>query len=141
MARVLAALLVVLTLILQARADGDEDVVRDLLMRTFDKPDSRLVVGPIVIARDHALVDWSQAATGGRALLRRSRNIWELVLCSGDGIRSAKALQQAGVPAADAHSLSKALAAAEKAVAAERLKLFSSFEGTVRMTDGGRSDQ
>jgi len=120
-------------------AADDGAAIRQLLLATFDKPDAPLAVAPVVVAGDHAVADWSQGAGGGRALLRRAAHggeAWSLVLCAGDGIRTADALRQAGVPAADADTLATRLAEAERAVSPERRALFSSFEGVVMMHGG-----
>jgi len=114
-------------------AGTDEEGIKELLMETFDKPGARLVVDPVVVAGDHAIADWSQATLGGRALLRRRVDKWTLILCSGDGIISADALQQAGVPKDDAVNLSARLKAAESTMSVERRALLATFEGTVLM--------
>lgn len=129
-------------------AASEDDAVRAVLMAAFDKPDQRLVVEPVVVAGDHAVADWSQGATGGRALLRRvvhrpieganagSTDGWIIVLCSGDGIRSADALVRTGIPRPAAAQLAAALTEAERHVAPERLALFATFEGTVLVEEG-----
>ena len=55
------------------------------------------------------------------------------ILCSGDAITSAEALQQASVPTQDAVKLSANLKAAESTMPAERRAILSTFEGTVLM--------
>jgi hypothetical protein len=116
-----------------AAAGPDEDAVRHLLSATFDKPEFRIVVGPIVVIGHHAVAGWSQGDTGGRALLQRHSDSWSLILCSGDGIKSAEALRQAGLPAAEATALSGRLAEAEREISPARLALFAKFEGTMMM--------
>jgi hypothetical protein len=123
-----------------AFAGADEDAVQALLMSTFDKPEARLVVELVVVSGNHAIADWSQTSSGGRALLRRGPHEWVLILCSGDGIKTTDALRQAGVPQPDATALATALADAERTVPAERLALFATFEGTVRMGEGAHAD-
>jgi hypothetical protein len=118
-------------------ADTDEVAVKEVLMVTFDKPEARLAVDPVVVAGDYAVAGWIQAKLGGRALLRRRAGQWALILCSGDGIVSTGALQQAGVPRQDAENLSVRLETAENAMPAERRALLSTFEGTVLMGTGG----
>jgi hypothetical protein len=120
-----------------AAAGPDDDAVRHLLMQTFDKPEARLVVEPVVVAGDHAVAGWAQGDIGGRALLRRRHGDWTIVLCSGDGIRSADAMRHAGVASAVAARLAAALADAEKQMPPARLALFSKFEGTVMMDSSG----
>lgn len=122
-----------------AVAGQDEDAVKGVLMAEFDKPDAGLVVDPVVVSGDHAIADWTQASSGGRALLRRGQHGWDLILCAGDGIRSADALRLAGVPAADAASLADRLASSELSLPGERLALLSSFDGIVRMEEGAHA--
>lgn len=116
-----------------AVAGADQDAVRDVLMATFDKPEVHLVVDPVVVSGAHAIADWTQGATGGRALLRHSANGWRLVLCAGDAIKDPAALRLAGVSSSDAAELVAALAASEQQLPRDRLALLSSFEGVVRM--------
>lgn len=116
---------------------GSDDDIRQLLMRTFDRPNAGLSVDPVVVANDHAIADWTQDKLGGRALLRRRAGRWTIVLCSGDGIKSADALRQAGVPASDAVSLAARLASAEKSMLPERHALLSTFEGTLLLEADG----
>jgi len=116
-----------------AFAESAEQLIRQLLMETFDKPEAQLVVEPIVVVNDHAVADWVQGSHGGRALLKSRDGRWSLILCSGDGIKSAAALQQAGVPAPDAVKLSEGLERAEKIIPPETRALLATFEGTVVM--------
>ena len=120
-----------------AAAGPDEDSIRHLLHSTFDKPDSRLVVDPVVVAGAHAIAGWSQGDMGGRALLRSRGGTWPLILCSGDGIKSAEALSQAGGSRTDAAALAARLAEAESKLPRDRLAMFSKFEGTLMMNADG----
>lgn len=120
-----------------AMAADDADAIRHLLSSTFDRPDSRLVVDPVVLSGDHAIAGWSQGDLGGRALLRRKDASWSLILCSGDGIRSSTALLHAGVPAQNAEELARKLAEAESRLPQSRLALFAKFEGTMMMNPDG----
>ncbi len=104
---------------------------------TWNRPGTPLQVGPTVIAQDYALADWTQGGTGGRALLQRRGQSWEPILCAGDGIQDATGLMAVGVPDATARLLADQLAAAEKHVSAERLRLMASFHGVVRMPATG----
>ena len=122
----------------QAVAGSAEDEIRNLLHSTFDKPGSALVVEPVVAVGDHAIAGWSQGELGGRALLRRRAGAWSLILCSGDGIKSAAALRQAGLPSNEATVLARRLADAERKLPSERLALFSKFEGVVTMDTSGQ---
>ena len=137
MLRVIAAIsLALMFLIGTVHADpatGDVATIAQLLHGMFDKPGETLVVEPIVQSGDHAIVGWIQGKMGGRALLRRRQQKWALILCAGDGIKSAEALQTSGVPATDAKALEAKLAVAEAKLSPERVAMFSRFEGLVMM--------
>ncbi|MBX3568710.1 MAG: copper uptake system-associated protein [Rhizobiaceae bacterium] len=45
---------------------GDAGAIKHLMMATFDKPDSRLSVEPVMVSRDLAVAGWSQGEMGGR---------------------------------------------------------------------------
>ena len=62
---------------------------------------------PRPLVSDYAIADWVQEGSGGRALQRRRGGQWLLILCNADGIKSAAALRQAGVPAPDATNLAE----------------------------------
>ena len=109
--------IVSLALVLMAggacRADtGGTAAIADLLHGLFDKPGVTLTISPVVVSGDHAIADWAQGDTGGRALLRRKQGVWAVTLCAGDAIKSIQALRTAGVPEPDAIKLAQDLAAA-----------------------------
>lgn len=118
------------------RRSADEAAVTDTLMRLFDKPEARLVVGPIAVAGNAALADWTQGALGGRALLKRHADAWGVVLCAGDGIKNESALSMAGIPSEHAREIVAELSKKERSESAERLQLIASFRGVVRMEGG-----
>jgi hypothetical protein len=133
----IAALLALSSLACSALAGPDEDAVRHLLHSTFDKPEAKLVVEPVVVAANYAIAGWTQSDMGGRALLQNKDGRWTLILCAGDGIKSADALRHAGIARDSATALAQALAKAEQAVPHDRLAMFAKFEGLVRMDDAG----
>ena len=135
--KLFAAFIVFCSLIGSAIAGPDEDAVRDLLHSSFDKPEAKLVVGPVVATAGYAIADWTQAETGGRALLRNKHGHWTIILCAGDGIRSAEALRHAGIAPDVARALADALAKAEQTVSPDRLAMFARFEGLLRMDEAG----
>jgi TonB dependent receptor len=120
-----------------AIAGPDEDAVRHLLHSTFGKPEQKLLVEPVVITAGYAVAGWTQGDMGGRALLQHKHGNWTLILCAGDGIKSAEALRQAGMAPDAASALAQALAKAAQAVPADRLALFAKFEDTVMMNADG----
>ena len=116
----------------------EKAAIRSLIGKTWDKPEAKVVVDPIVVAGGHAIAGWTQGQRGGRALLRKNNASWQVVLCSGDPLRQAPALTEAGVPEEVANRLAANLAAAERLTDPARVRLFSTFEGVVRM-DGESS--
>ena len=119
------------------RPSAEETAVADTLMRIFDKPEARLIVGPIAVAGDAALADWTQGAMGGRALLRYRDNAWRIELCAGDGIKNEAALSMAGIPLEHGRAIVAGLNDEERTESPQRLKQIASFNGVVRMHDGG----
>jgi hypothetical protein len=116
----------------------EQAAIRTLIGKTWDRPDAKVEINPVVIAGTHAIGGWTQGERGGRALLRKRGASWEVVLCSGDPLKHAASLIEAGVPDADAQTLASDLAAAEQEADSQRVKLFSTFEGVMRM-DGEHS--
>jgi hypothetical protein len=114
---------------------ADRDAVAGLMKATFDKPESPLAVDPISVEGDYAVAGWTQGEIGGRALLRRKHGNWALVLCSGESLKTAAALYQAGLPKEVADHLAVEIAAAE--TDSKRIAMFDSFEGTVMMDGEG----
>ncbi|GAB1715852.1 MAG: hypothetical protein NTAFB05_08940 [Nitrobacter sp.] len=135
--KLFVALIVLWSLTGSAIAGPDEDAVRDLLHSTFDKPDAKLVVEPVVATAGYAIAGWTQGEMGGRALLRNKHGRWTIILCAGDGIRSAEALRHAGIAPDVANELAQALAKAEQSIPADRLAMFARFEGLLRMDEAG----
>lgn len=118
-----------------AAAETSEEAVRAVLLKTWDKPDAKLVVDPVVVVGDHAIAGWTQGVRGGRALLKLRSGSWSVVLCSGDPLKQASALVEAGVLEENARRLVRDLSAAERRADPARVRLFATFEGVVRMHD------
>ena len=116
---------------------GEAATISQLLHTMFDKPNQTLVVEPVMIAGEHAVADWAQGEMGGRSLLRRRQGKWTLVLCAGDGIKTADGLTKVGIPAAEAKQLADDMKQAESTLSAERAAMFSRFEGLVMMEGDG----
>lgn len=111
----------------------DKAAIRTLMAAEWDKPDAKLLVDPLVVDGDHALAGWTQGSRGGRALLRKSSGKWAVVLCSGDPLKYASALIEAGVEKDSADRLARGLAEAERQLPPQQVALFSTFEGVVHM--------
>ncbi len=121
-----------------ADTGADQAAIRHVLMTTFDKPEARLVVDPVVVVGKHAVAGWSQGERGGRALLVRQGSEWHITLCAGDGLKQAKVLREAGISKADAEVMAKDLASAEAKLPAAQRARFSTFDGIVRMDASGQ---
>jgi hypothetical protein len=134
-ATVLIALAIGGTALTPARADdgADEKLIHATLNAMFDKPEARLTVDPVVVEQRFAVAGWTQADMGGRGLLRKEASGWTLILCSGDGLKSAGLLEDAGVPDDVARRLAAKLAAAEAKLDPARVAQFSRFDGVVYM--------
>ena len=117
-----------------ARATDDANAIRAVIGATWDKPDSKVEIDPVVVSGSHAVASWTQH--GGRALMRRGDRRWSVVLCSGDPLKDAGWLAEAGVPSSDADRIARDLGAAEALVTAERRAKFSLFEGVVSGESG-----
>jgi len=123
---------------LPARAADDPAAIRHVLMRAFDKPEARLSVEPVVVVGQHAVAGWAQGERGGRALLYRHGDAWQIAACAGDALKDAKGLREAGVGPADAETLGKALGEAEAKLPAGLRARFATFDGFVRMDASGQ---
>lgn len=135
-----AALLCAISLVTAAPAADlpAEQQVRQLLMATFDKPDARLLVEPIVVQGDVAIAGWTQAERGGRALLKRHHGAWQVNLCSGDGLKDPKVLAEIGMAPSDAKRMADRLVRAEASLPAAQRAKFSTFDGLLRMDAQGQ---
>lgn len=111
----------------------DEAAILGVMRSAWDRPESRLDAGPVVVAGDSAVVDWTQGSMGGRALLERRDGRWRVVLCAGDLLRSERGLTQAGLHPAVASTLAAKLKRAEADVPAARLTAMARFQGLVAM--------
>lgn len=104
-----------------------------VMKKQFDRPEAPLSVKPVSIVGDFALAGWIQGQKGGRALLQKQHGQWRISVCGGDGLTQAKVLEAAGMSASVADNLAKAAVAAEKRMSVEQRRLFSSFEGMLKV--------
>jgi hypothetical protein len=124
-----------------ARAGSDQESVRQLLMKTFDKPEARLTVDPVVIDGDVAIAGWTQGDLGGRALLRRKQAAWTIDLCAGDALKEAASLEKLGIQKSRAAALASAVETAERRLDPEIRRKFSAFDGVFAVDEhGGHAD-
>jgi hypothetical protein len=118
----------------QGAETGEQAAIRKVMAAEWDRPDARLEVDPVVVAGRYAIAGWTQGDHGGRALLKQDgQRGWHVTVCAGDGLKDARALELAGMPASTAQDLVRALRRAEAAVPQSRLALFSTFSGMVNM--------
>ena len=108
---------------------ADPDAIATIMKAQFETPENPLTVDPITVEGDHALASWAQDGKGGRALLERRNGQWVIVLCGGEDLRLPSFLTENGVSAAE--TLSSMFNAAEDALGADKVKLYSSFEGVM----------
>jgi len=139
--RIVLTLLISISFVFgQAVAHGtDQDLVRHAMMAVFGKPTDPLNVEPVVVSGDYAVAGWVQSGKGGRAVLQKMHGHWSIMVCGGDGLKDAKALEQTGMSAATAATLAKSLAAAESKVSADTRKKFAMFDGILKV-DAGHSN-
>ncbi len=114
---------------------SDLDAIAVLQQAMFDTPDNPLEMGPIVVSGEYAVSDWAQAGAGGRALLRKTAHGWAIHLCSGASLKEASNLVSIGVPEADAQALALLLGEAEAGLAADKIALYDSFNGTMMVDE------
>lgn len=127
----------VLTFSTSVLAQDDASSIRHALMEMFDRPEERLTVDPITVEGDIAVAGWAQGEMGGRALMRRQKHNWQIILCSGDALKEARALQQFGLTAEQADAMANAVVDAEAKLDPVLVEKFSRFDGVVRMDADG----
>lgn len=117
-----------------AAQPAEEAAIRHTIQSTWDTPQARVEVDPVVVVGRHAVAGWTQGPRGGRALLVLGKDgHWAVAVCAGDALKDAKVLESAGLSAAEAGQLSAALVRAEQSVPAARLAQFASFGGLVHV--------
>lgn len=112
---------------------NDAHDITAVMKKQFDRPDAPLVVEPVTVVGDYAVAGWTQTGKGGRALLQKDKHNWVIAVCAGDGLTQAAVLKTTGMSGAQADQLSKAVTAAEAKLSKDKLKLFASFEGMVKV--------
>ncbi len=112
---------------------NDAHDIAVVMKKQFDRPEAPLVVEPVTVVGDYAVAGWTQTGKGGRALLQKDKHHWVISVCAGDGLTQADVLKTTGMTAANAEKLSKAVTLAESKLSKDKLKLFASFEGMVKI--------
>ncbi|MBX5105471.1 copper uptake system-associated protein [Rhizobium lentis] len=125
-------------LLVASMASAEEDPQQTIpakLKVMFERPDKPLDVAPVVVQADWAIVGWRQDGRGGRALMKKTHQGWNIYLCSGDGLKDAATLERLGLSVNDAAGLTGKLKNAEAGLDPSALALLSSFDGTVMMME------
>ena len=112
---------------LATAATIEEVQIQNVISEIYDKPNSKVVTNPISVKDNFAIADWIQGNRGGRALLKRTSNKWQIMACGGDGFKDINNLNAACIPNETAKSLLLELNRLEKSVDAHRLHLFSIY--------------
>jgi len=112
-------------------ADEDSDLIAHVIRQQWQTPDAKLEIAPIVVEGNHAIAGWAHGARGGRALLRRSANGWQVYMCGGDDLTKVHVLEQSGIESVAAKSLADKLITAEQGMGVDARKQLSIFEGVV----------
>jgi periplasmic copper chaperone A len=111
----------------------DADQITAVMKKQFDRADAPLVVEPVTVVGDYAVAGWTQTGKGGRALLQKGHHGWAISVCAGDGLTKVDVLKTTGMSGANAEKLAKSVTAAESKLSKDKLKLFASFEGMVKI--------
>jgi len=112
---------------------GDAQQIAAVMKKQFDRPDAPLTVEPVSVQGNYAVAGWVQGNKGGRALLQKDKGTWFIAVCAGDGLKDAKVLQTTGMGADQASALATAVKAAEAKLSKDKLALFASFQGMLKV--------
>lgn len=121
----------------QTEAESQERI-KALISKTFDQPNLKVQTSPIVIVGKVAIADWTQGEKGGRALLRRKHENWEIIACGGAGFKEPQGITAIGISKEIANNITAKLKDAEAKLPAQKIKQFDSFDGVVNMVHGAK---
>jgi hypothetical protein len=110
-----------------------QEKIKALISKSFDQPNLKVKTSPIVIEGKVAIADWTQGRKGGRALLRRKHNDWEIIACGGSGFKDAEGIAAIGISKEIAANITAKLKDAEAKLSPQQVKQFDSFDGVVNM--------
>lgn len=112
----------------QVALSGDRARIEGLLRAMFETPEAALVLDPVLIEGDVAIIGWVQGENGGRALLERDdHGLWSVRLCAGEGLKGEENLRATGIAADAAARFASAQAEAEAALPSGTVALLDSF--------------
>ena len=113
--------------------DVSQEKIKALISKTFDQPNLKVKTNPIVIEGKVAIADWTQGQKGGRALLRRKHEEWEIIACGGSGFKDPEGIAAIGISKQIATNIAAKLKEAETKLSPQQIKQFDSFDGVVNM--------
>ncbi len=119
----------------QTEAESQEKI-KALISKMFDQPNMKVQIAPIVVEGKIAIADWAQGAKGGRALLRRKHEDWEIIACGGSGFKDPNGIAAVGISREIANNITAKLQSEEAKLLPQRIKQFDSFDGVVNMAHG-----
>ena len=109
---------------------AEERKVRTLVFTELSQPDLGVVVGPVVMQSNFAIVDWTRGSlSGGRTLLRKDKGDWSMILCGGAALKQRPTLEAAGVPDGTAGVLASKLVTEESRLGGERRAQIEKWSG------------
>ena len=110
-----------------------QEKIKTLISKSFDQPNLKVKTNPIVIEGKVAIADWTQGQKGGRALLRRKHNDWEIIACGGSGFKDPEGIAAIGISKEIATNITAKLKDVEARLSPQQVKQFDSFDGVVNM--------
>lgn len=110
-----------------------QEKIKTLISKSFDQPNLKVKTSPIVIEGKVAIADWTQGQKGGRALLRRKHDDWEIIACGGSGFKDPEGIAAIGISKEVATNITAKLKDAEARLSPQQVKQFDSFDGVVNM--------
>jgi hypothetical protein len=110
-----------------------QEKIKALISKTFDQPNQKVKTNQIVVEGKVAIADWIQGQKGGRALLRRKHDEWEIIACGGAGFKDPNGIAAVGISKEIAKNITVKLSAAESKLSTQQVKQFDSFDGVVNM--------
>lgn len=115
-----------------------QEKIRALISKSFDQPNLKVITSPIVIEGKVAITDWAQGQKGGRALLRRKHDDWQIITCGGSGFKDPEGIAAIGISKEIATNITAKLKEAEAKLSPQQVKQFDSFDGVVNMVHGAK---
>ena len=113
------------TTVAQADELAAQQQIRDVISRTYDKPEHKVETAPVIVVDGYAIADWVQGERGGRALMHLIDGNWTIMACGADAFKQPATLIESGIPEQTAQALAKQLHDSEQSLSPEKRKQFS----------------